>query len=62
MVKIAVLDDFIGNAAGSADWSRLQADASVDFLREHLSEEAAVEELREYEIVVTMRQIMVVRL
>jgi phosphoglycerate dehydrogenase-like enzyme len=56
MVKIAVLDDFVGNAGTSADWTQLPADASVEFFREHLSEEAAAEQLRDYNILVTMRE------
>ena len=56
MVKIAVLDDFVRNASTSADWSRLPADASVDFIREHLSEEMAADKLRDYEVLVTMRE------
>jgi phosphoglycerate dehydrogenase-like enzyme len=56
VVRIAVLDDFVGNARTSADWSQLPADASVDFIQEHLSEEAAAEKLRDYEVLVTMRE------
>ena len=56
MVKIAVLDDFVGNGATSADWSQLPATAQVDFIHEHLSEDEAAEALLDYEVLVTMRE------
>ena len=46
MVKIAVLDDFVGNAHTSADWSQLPSNAEVDFFHEHLNEEEAAQKLR----------------
>ena len=58
MVKIAVLDDYVSNAATSADWSELPADASVDFFHEPLSEAEAGTRLKDYEIIVTMRERM----
>jgi phosphoglycerate dehydrogenase-like enzyme len=58
VVKIAVLDDFVGNARTSADWSQLPADASVDFFQEHLSEDEAAKRLLDYEVLVTMRERM----
>jgi phosphoglycerate dehydrogenase-like enzyme len=56
VVKIAVLDDFVGNGRTSADWSQLPADAGVDFFREHLAEDEAAKQLLDYEILVTMRE------
>ncbi len=58
MVRIAVLDDYVGNAQAAADWSQLPASASVEFFREHLSEEAAAVTLNDYDILVTMRERM----
>jgi phosphoglycerate dehydrogenase-like enzyme len=56
VVKIAVLDDFIGNAVTSADWSQLPPEAEVDFIHEHLTEDEIVESLHEHEVLVTMRE------
>jgi phosphoglycerate dehydrogenase-like enzyme len=56
LVKIAVIDDFVGNARTSADWSQLPPEASVDFFQEHLSDDEKAEKLREYEVLVTMRE------
>ena len=47
MVKIAVLDDYVSNAATSADWSELPADTSVDFFHEPLSEAEAGARLKD---------------
>jgi phosphoglycerate dehydrogenase-like enzyme len=58
VVKIAVLDDYVSNAATSADWSELPAGASVDFFHEPLSEVEAGPKLKDYEIIVTMRERM----
>ncbi len=58
MVKIAVLDDYVNNAASSVDWSELPPDASVDFFHEPLSEAEAGARLKDYEVIVTMRERM----
>src|SRR5688572_18218568 len=58
MVKIAVFDDYIANGRMSADWSQLPAEASIDFIHEHLTEDEAAKELLEYEVLVTMRERM----
>ncbi len=58
MVKIAVLDDYVGNGQASADWSQLPADAVVDFIHEPLSEDEAAQRLVDYEVLVTMRERM----
>jgi phosphoglycerate dehydrogenase-like enzyme len=57
MVKIAVLDDYQGVALTMADWSRVQAAATVDVFRDHVSDAAAlVERLAPYDVVVLMRE------
>ena len=58
MVKIAVLDDYVSNAATSADWSELSSEASVDFFHDPLSEAEAASRLKDYEVIVTMRERM----
>jgi phosphoglycerate dehydrogenase-like enzyme len=57
MVRVAVLDDYQDVALQSADWSVLPPDAKVQVFRNHLSnQDALVERLREFEIVVAMRE------
>jgi phosphoglycerate dehydrogenase-like enzyme len=57
LVRIAVLDDYQGVASSLADWGRLPADSSVEFFREHIyGEDAVVERLQPYEVVVAMRE------
>ncbi|MBB3458703.1 phosphoglycerate dehydrogenase-like enzyme [Rhizobium sp. BK313] len=57
MTKIAVLDDWQGVARASADWSLLSARADVTFFEDALSdEEAIVRRLRDFDIVMTMRE------
>jgi phosphoglycerate dehydrogenase-like enzyme len=55
MVKVAVLDDYQRVAAGCADWSSLAAD--VEFFNRHLGgEEALVDALAGYDVIVAMRE------
>jgi len=57
MTKVAVLDDWQGIAGSSTDWSQLKAIADVVFFQQAFKDEnAAVENLRDFEIVLTMRE------
>ena len=57
MVRIAVLDDYQGVALELADWSVLPPDAKVEVFSDHLEDQGAVaERLREFEVVVAMRE------
>jgi phosphoglycerate dehydrogenase-like enzyme len=57
MTKIAVLDDWQRVAESSTDWSPLMAVADVIFFQQAFNDEdAAVENLRDFEIVLTMRE------
>jgi phosphoglycerate dehydrogenase-like enzyme len=57
MTKVGVLDDWQGVARKSTDWSPLMAVAEVVFFERAFSDEdAAVENLRDFEIVLTMRE------
>ena len=57
MVRIAVLDDYQGVAKEMTDWTVLPSDAEVEVFKDHLSEEGAVaERLRDFEIVLAMRE------
>ena len=57
MVRVAVLDDYQGVALDMADWDSLPADAEVRFFSDHLDDvEAVAERLREFEVVVAMRE------
>jgi phosphoglycerate dehydrogenase-like enzyme len=57
MTKIAVLDDWQGVAESSTDWSPLRAVADVVFFKQTFDdEEAAVRNLTDFEIVLTMRE------
>ena len=57
MVRVAVLDDYQGVALDMADWDSLPADAEVRVFSDHLDDvEAVAERLREFEVVVAMRE------
>jgi len=57
MTKIAVLDDWQGIAETSTDWSPLMAVADVVFFQQAFNDEdAAIENLKDFEIVLTMRE------
>lgn len=57
MTKVAVLDDWQGVAETSTDWSPLRAVADLVFFRKAFADEnAAVQELQEFEILLTMRE------
>ncbi|MGW7378387.1 D-2-hydroxyacid dehydrogenase family protein [Streptomyces sp. NPDC054794] len=56
-LRCAVLDDFQGVAAESADWSVLGEEVEVVALREHLDgEDALATALADFDIVVTLRE------
>lgn len=56
-MKVLVLDDYLGIARGSADWTQLGPDAEVRVLQEHVTgHEALVRELRPFDVVVAMRE------
>ena len=57
MTRIAVLDDWQGLARDSADWSGLAERAEIVFFSEAFGDEdAAVEALRDFEIILSMRE------
>ena len=57
MTSIAVLDDYQGVALKMADWSVLPPESQVRVFRDHLSDQGAVaERLRDFELVVAMRE------
>lgn len=57
MKRLAILDDYQGIALEMADWSPLAGDVEITVFNDHLAEEAAVaERLRDFEIVVVMRE------
>jgi hypothetical protein len=56
-VRVAVLDDYQGVAAGFADWSVLEPEAEVTFFRDALAhEDALTQRLTDFGIVVAMRE------
>ena len=56
-MRIAILDDYQGVAAGLADWSQLSNDTEVQFFREHLSDEdRLVDRLKDFQVVMGMRE------
>jgi phosphoglycerate dehydrogenase-like enzyme len=57
MTKVAVLDDWQGVAESSTDWSPLKAVADVAFFEQAFpDEEAAVQNLADFGIILTMRE------
>lgn len=56
-VRVAVIDDWLGVASQSTDWSALQSRAQVDFFAAAFADEnAAAAALEPYDIVVPMRE------
>jgi phosphoglycerate dehydrogenase-like enzyme len=56
-VRVAVLDDYQGVAAASADWSALAPEATVEFFSNHLDDEDALAaRLADFAVVVAMRE------
>ena len=56
-MRVAVLDDYQGVAREMADWSSLGADCAITSFRDHLADlDSLVQRLRDFEIVVAMRE------
>ncbi len=56
-VRVAILDDYQGVAAKMADWSEHLPNAGIDCFHEHIADEnALVEALEPYDVVVAMRE------
>ena len=57
IMKIAILDDWQDVARGSADWSKLAACAELTFFADAFaSEDDAAEALKDFDILLTMRE------
>jgi phosphoglycerate dehydrogenase-like enzyme len=57
MARVAVLDDYQDVALKMADWGVLPSDTTVQVFKDHLSQEQAVaERLKDFDIVVAMRE------
>ena len=57
-MKVAILDDYPRVALDVADWSAVQAKAEITVFDRHLSEEAAAEALKDFDVLVTVRERM----
>lgn len=56
-MKLAVLDDYQGEAKRMADWARLPGDAEVRFFREPIADpDALVSALEPFDVVIAMRE------
>ncbi len=58
MPQVAILDDYVGLALDLADWSPVQTRAGITVFDRHLSEAEAVDALRPFDVVCTMRERM----
>lgn len=58
MPKVAILDDYAGLALDLADWSPVQNRSEVTVFGRHLAEEEAVDALRPFDVICTMRERM----
>ena len=58
MLKVAVLDDYVGQAMQLADWTRLDGLAQVTVFNRHLSEAEAARELQPFDVICTVRERM----
>lgn len=58
MPRVAILDDYAGVALQVADWSPVQKRSEVTVFDRHLSEDAAAEALRPFDVVCTLRERM----
>ena len=58
MPKVAILDDYARAALDVADWSAVQAKAEIVVFDRHLSEDEAAEALKDFEVLVTVRERM----
>lgn len=56
-MNIAILDDYQSVAADMADWSQLPPDSNLKFFHDHIADEdRLVERLKEYQVVMGMRE------
>ncbi|MDA1127932.1 MAG: D-2-hydroxyacid dehydrogenase family protein [Chloroflexi bacterium] len=56
-MKLAVLDDYQATAKDLADWSQLPAGTEVEFFQDHIADEdRLVERLKDFELVMGMRE------
>ncbi|MBW0017416.1 MAG: D-2-hydroxyacid dehydrogenase family protein [Mycobacterium sp.] len=58
MPRVAILDDYPGVALDLADWSPVETRSEITVFDRHLSEEEAVEALRPFDVLCTMRERM----
>lgn len=58
MVRVAILDDYAGLALDLADWSPVQTRSEVTVFDRHLSEVDAVDALRPFDVICTVRERM----
>jgi len=58
MPQVAILDDYAGLALDLADWSPVQSRSEVTVFDRHLSEAEAVDALRPFDVVCTVRERM----
>ena len=58
MPRVAILDDYAGMALRLADWSPVQTRSEVTVFDRHLSESEAVEVLRPFDVLCTVRERM----
>jgi phosphoglycerate dehydrogenase-like enzyme len=56
--KVAILDDYAGVVLKLADWSSVQNKADITVFDHHLSEDDAVEALKAFDVVCTLRERM----
>src|ERR1700729_2211393 len=58
MPQVAILDDYANAALDLADWSPVRNRAEVTVFQRHLSEDEAVDALRPFDVVCTVRERM----
>lgn len=56
MTTVAVLDDYQGRARQYADWESLGPDVDITFFREPISQDAMVQTLARFDVLVLMRE------
>ena len=56
-MRLAILDDYQGVAAGLTDWSQLPKDTEVQFFQDHLNDEdGLLDRLKDFQVVMGMRE------
>ncbi|HLH65929.1 MAG TPA: D-2-hydroxyacid dehydrogenase family protein [Solirubrobacteraceae bacterium] len=55
-MRVAVLDDYLGGAAGWADWSTLGPEVEVEFFGQPICEDRLAQTLEPFEVIVAMRE------